>query len=153
VKLRTEKQLLSVPFDEWTEAEFQHWACRKLQKAGWHVIQFQASMIRGRWITATTEPWVDVVAIRPPRLLLLELKREKHWAWKPGQEPLMRKLQACADATDNVEAYVVHPSDARTFLRVIARTRSDRPPAQMVLPGGTVTSVVPPVEGAPHDPT
>lgn len=123
MKLRTEKQLLTVPFAEWTEAEFQHWATRKLQRAGWHVIQFTPAMVHGRWITGTTEPWVDVVAIRGPRMLLLELKREKHWAWKPGQEPLMRRLQTVADACDNVEAFKLHPSEAMAFLRLIARER------------------------------
>jgi hypothetical protein len=140
VTVRPSRQLLTVPLVEWSEDEFKAWVVDKAKRAGWRVTVFNKAIVNGRWITPTSTVWVDVVLIRPPRMVLLEVKREKAWRWKPGQEELMVDLQAC----DGIEAYKVHPSEARSLLRVLARERG-------VPPGAVTLRPNPPAEENPHE--
>ena len=116
---------IGVDIRRMTEAQFQAWVMARATRAGWQICFVRRSIVkRGghtSWVTNTSHKgWPDLVLWRPPRLVFLELKSMSGTA-SPEQKRTIADLNACGG--DDVEAYIVRPSDADELLHLLARPR------------------------------
>jgi hypothetical protein len=92
----------------YTEAEFQSLVVARFRDAGW--MCFHAERGRGRdgdWLTNSGDKGLpDWLFIRPPVMLLIEMKRESGKP-SPEQVRVIRAVQSCT----RVEGYFARPSD------------------------------------------
>lgn len=115
---RLVEQAERLPARNLTEKQFQAWIVRRARERGWtrqfHVLRSQVK--DGRWTTNTSTPGVpDLWLLRPPQLVVLELKR---WGGKPT--PDQAKWIAGLQKVPGVEAFVVSPADAQDVLDLLA---------------------------------
>lgn len=91
-----------------TEAVYQAVIVKVARHHGWHVVHtYRTKVGPGQWRTATTENGVpDLMLMRPPSLVFLEVKAQKGTA-APEQIAWIADAQACT----GVEAYIVRPTD------------------------------------------
>jgi hypothetical protein len=103
---RTVKGVTPPPY---SEQEFMRDVMAEAQRWGWATFHPHIS----RW---STSGWPDIVAVRPPRLLFVELKA--------GRNPLsalqQRWLKLLGDCPQ-VETYVWRPADMRTIVEILSR--------------------------------
>lgn len=106
-----------------TEAAFQKLVITAAKAAGWRVAHVERAQRRpGKWTTPTTAGLPDLILLRPPQLVFLELKKEKGDP-TPAQTEWVAGLQACP----GVEAFIVRPSDTDEILALLARPRRNPP--------------------------
>lgn len=99
-----------------TEAEWQRRVIAVAKEHGWLVCHVGKAQVRpGRTITPAATGFPDLVLVKPPRVLFLELKRDSGKA-RPEQIEWLRALQGC----DEVAAYVARPSDAPRVLDLLS---------------------------------
>lgn len=115
---RLADQAEAMPARDMSEAQFQAWVVRRARRLGWqrqfHVLRSQVK--EGRWTTNTSSPGVpDLWLLRPPRLIVLELKR---WGGKATDE--QSAWIAGLQKVPGVDAYVVDPGDAADVLDLLA---------------------------------
>ena len=100
-----------------SEAELQRVVVELAEIRGWTVNHVRRT-IGGRhgkgWVTGTTlKGWPDLVLIRPPRIVFVELKSDKG-RLEPEQDHVLGLLRLC-----HLEVHVFRPSDwddiVRTF--------------------------------------
>lgn len=106
-----------MPAREISEKQFQAWVVRRARERGWarqfHVLRAQ---VQGVWVTNTSAPGVpDLWLLRPPRLIVLELKR---WGGKATDE--QSAWIAGLQKVPGVDAFVVDPGDAADVLDLLA---------------------------------
>jgi hypothetical protein len=106
-----------LPARNLTEKQFQAWVVRRARERGWtrqfHVLR---SQVQGVWVTNTSAPGVpDLWLLRPPQLVVLELKR---WGGKATEE--QAKWIAGLQKVPGIEAFVVSPADAEDVLDLLA---------------------------------
>lgn len=106
-----------MPAREISEKQFQAWVVRRARERGWarqfHVLRAQ---VQGVWVTNTSAPGVpDLWLLRPPRLIVLELKR---WGGKATDE--QAAWIAGLQKVPGVDAFVVDPGDAADVLDLLA---------------------------------
>lgn len=100
-----------------TEAEWQTWVIARAKEQGWSVCHIRRGMIDGRWLTNAGDPgFPDLVLLRPPQLVFLELKREVGAVVPDRQVEWISGLQQ----VQSVEAYIVRPSDFGDVLSLLA---------------------------------
>lgn len=98
------------------EAEFQRLVEGLAKKLGWLSCHMKKAFVEGRIITPTSVPgFPDLVLVRPPALVFLELKTEANKKRDPDQIEWIRSLQRC----DGVEAFIVRPSDWREIVDLL----------------------------------
>lgn len=94
---------------EVTEREWGRTVTEAAKVCGWAVYH--------TWLSVRSEPgWPDLVLVRPPRLVVAELKREKGKLTE-RQGYWLDLLRACP----GIEAYVWRPSDWDEVQRVLRR--------------------------------
>jgi hypothetical protein len=108
----------NLPPRDVTEAQFQAWVVRRARERGWqqqfHVLRAQVK--DGRWLTSTSTPGVpDLWLLRPPQLVVLELKR-----WGGKATPEQAKWIAGLQKVPGIEAFVVSPEHAEDVLDLLA---------------------------------
>ncbi len=117
-KGRSERQIAGTQLRDLTEAQFQTWIVRRARERGWR-LQFhilRAQVKDGRWTTNSSTPGVpDLWLLRPPQLVVLELKR---WGGKATED--QAKWIAGLQKVPGVEAYVVSPEHAQEVLDLLA---------------------------------
>lgn len=89
------------------EAEFQRQVIRAAERLGWYVWHDQDSR-------RNTAGMPDLFLVRPPRVVLIELKREKGRV-RPEQAALLEKLSRCP----GVEAFLIRPSQWDELLTIL----------------------------------
>jgi len=99
-----------------TEAEWLTTVGDALDYLGWSWIHHRpARRAHGRWHTPTQgnsgKGFPDIVAVRPPRILFLELKRDQGGRVSPEQSEGISNLRACG-----LEAHVVSLPSSWEFL-------------------------------------
>lgn len=106
-----------LPARDVTEKQFQAWVVRRARERGWK-LQFHVlrSQVQGVWVTNTSTPGIpDLWLLRPPQLVVLELKR---WGGKATDE--QAKWIAGLQKVPGIEAYVVSPEHAEDVLDLLA---------------------------------
>lgn len=114
---RLADQAEKLPAREISEKQFQAWVVRQAKTRGWtrqfHILRAQ---VQGSWVTNSSTPGVpDIWLLRPPRLVVLELKR---WGGKATDE--QSAWIAGLQKVPGVDAYVVDPGDAADVLDLLA---------------------------------
>lgn len=104
------------------ESEFQSEVVKAAKAAGWRVCHIRPAVQNGRRITPAAKGFPDLVLVKPPRVLFLELKREDGKRG-PQQVEWIRDLQAC----DEVAAYFARPSQLDAVRRLIASEPTTNP--------------------------
>lgn len=106
-----------------TEAEFQRQVMRIAADYGWSVVHIGRARVGKRWVTPTRGPggevvrgFPDLVLLRPPQLVFLELKKA---GGRPTPE--QREWVAALQRVDGVEAYIVDPTDADDVWALLAQ--------------------------------
>lgn len=131
-KPRRPKQLDLVP--GLSEQAFQKLVMKEAKLRGWMVSHCGVgTMSNGHFITPAAPGFPDLVCVRPPRILFLELKRSPKSVPTPNQVTWINALHACGGVDDDgckfVEAYVVHPGNARDIFDALDFD-DDEPPAR-----------------------
>ncbi len=111
------RQAEKLPPREMSEKQFQAWVVVRARRLGWtrqfHILRAQ---VQGRWVTNSSTPGVpDLWLLRPPRLVVLEIKR---WGGKPTPE--QSSWIAGLQRVPGIDAYVVSPADAEDVLDLLA---------------------------------
>lgn len=90
-----------------SEADWQREVLRVAHAHGWRTSHTRRARVGRRMVTPAATGLPDLILVRPPQLVFLELKahRGEH---RPAQIEWLRDLQAC----DGVEAYMVGPAEA-----------------------------------------
>lgn len=105
-----------------SEADFQRQVMRIATDFGWLVCHVGRARVGKKWVTPTSVAgFPDLVLVRPPQLVFLELKRLGGRA-RPEQLAWISALQRC----DGVEAYVVDPADADEVWSLLAQPNAAR---------------------------
>lgn len=96
-----------------TEKEWQKAVIVEAKKNGWLYYHPERAMVRNhdgsvRWLTNGVPGFPDLVLVKPPTVLFLELKRDRKSQPTDAQVQWVTAIQACSQ----VEAYVVSPMDA-----------------------------------------
>jgi len=102
------------------EKEFQRSVIEYAKMMGWRVHHTLPALTqRGRWITPVQGDvgFPDLILCRPPRLIIVELKRVGGKV-SPQQEEWLSALQAC----DGVECYIWYPHDWEKIVEILAQT-------------------------------
>ncbi len=97
------------------EAEFQRQVVKAARDHGWFVCHVGRAQVRpGRTITPATRGFPDLVLVKPPRVVFLELKGPDG---KPRPEQLdwIGALQRCTE----VEAWFASPADTDDVLAIL----------------------------------
>jgi hypothetical protein len=103
--------------DEMTESQYQTWVIERAKENGWRVCHIRRGMIDGKWLTNAGDPgFPDLVLLRPPQLVFLELKRERGAVVADRQVEWIGELQQVQE----VEAYIVRPTDFGDVLSLLA---------------------------------
>lgn len=99
-----------------TERELQQLIVGRAKVLGWQWWHISPGQVRaGKWITASgSVGFPDLVLLRPPSMLMLELKRELG-QMRPGQQEAIDAL----DKIDGVIARVVRPSDVPAVIDLL----------------------------------
>lgn len=99
-----------------SERDFQDRVVAEAQIRGWLCAHFRPARTATGWRTAIQgDPgFPDLVLVRPPRVLFVELKSEKG-RMSPDQVRWSEGLEAC----DGVETYLFRPSDSDLISRVL----------------------------------
>lgn len=113
---RLARQAAKLPARDLTEKQFQSWIVVRARERGWkrqfHVLR---SQVQGRWVTSTSTPGVpDVWLLRPPRLVVLEVKS---WRGRPTPEQL--EWIGGLQQVPGVDAFIVSPNDAQDVLDLL----------------------------------
>lgn len=113
---RTLRQLGDVPIGDWSEGEWRDWVIDRAKRDGWHVIEFRRAVVKGSWLTPTSQPVPDLMMVRGDELVFLELKAE-HGRWSsPEQADIVARLQG----VETVECWAVRPSDVEAVRDLLA---------------------------------
>lgn len=99
-----------------TEAQFQRAIVDLARDCGWLVQHAQPTRSKnGKWLTSGAAGFPDLVLLRPPELLFLELKSASGDA-TAKQKQWISRLQR----VPGVDAYIVRPADCgRIFARLM----------------------------------
>jgi hypothetical protein len=108
------------PVEPATEADFQRKVIAEAKNNGWMVMHAERSMVRNtngsiRWVTNVPAGFPDLLLVKPPLVLFLELKKDRKSKPTDAQLSWVATLQAC----DQVEAYIVRPADAATIYDIL----------------------------------
>lgn len=100
-----------------TEASFQDAVLQLAAVRGWLCAHFRPARTNGSWRTPIQGDagFPDIVLVRPPRTLFIELKSERG-RLEPAQERWIFRLQQCP----GVEAHVLRPSQWDLVERLLA---------------------------------
>lgn len=111
---RHQPRLVDVPFP--TEAKYQERIVKEAEDHGWLVCHVRRSLVNGRWLTNTSSPgFPDLVLVKPPLVVFLELKRSRKERPTPAQVQWISAIQQCS----TVEAYVASPEDLVEVLALL----------------------------------
>lgn len=92
-----------------SETVFQHEVIKEAKAHGWLVAHVEKAQRRpGKWTTPTTAGLPDLILVKPPRVVFLELKRQTGSTTSAEQIEWISALQNCFE----VEAFFARPSDA-----------------------------------------
>lgn len=92
-----------------TEADLQRAVLKAMKLTEWWVVHFKGAMVHGRWMTpfqADGKGFFDLVAMRGPRLLFVELKGP-NGIIEPDQKLWLAKAKQIPGA----EVHVWRPND------------------------------------------
>ena len=95
-----------------SEKDFQGQVVKAAEALGW--LSFHAYDSR-----RSAQGWPDLVLVRPPRLLFVELKSDKG-KLTPDQVVWMEALARVETAGGGIECYVWRPADFDNALRVLS---------------------------------
>lgn len=99
-----------------TEAAWQKKVITEAKANGWLVAHVEKAQRRpGKWTTPTTTGFPDLVLAKPPRVVFLELKRQRGSKPTADQIEWIVALQACGE----VEAFIARPSDAAEVVALL----------------------------------
>lgn len=101
------------------ERDFARWLTDAAKLFGWRFAHFRPARGKWGWVTPMEGDagWPDYVLVRPPRLILAELKRLRRPSeLKPGQREWLTAL----DGVPGVEVYVWTPDQRDEILLCLA---------------------------------
>lgn len=109
-KRADQPQLFKAP--SLTEKEFQKAVVKRAKELGFLVMHAERAMVRNsdgsrRWITNTVKGFPDLVLVKPPRIIFLELKKDRRSKMSDEQTEWLSALQRCSE----IEAFCVTPTD------------------------------------------
>ena len=118
-----------------TERDFARWLNDAAKMFGWRFAHFRPARTKYGWVTPMEgdKGWPDYVLLRPPRLILAELKRAaRASSIEPEQKTWLRQLgqvhaacENCGDtATQAIEVYVWDPKQRDEILLCLALEQS-----------------------------
>ena len=99
------------------EKDFQRSVIEYAKMMGWRVYHTPPALTRsGKWITPVQGDvgFPDLILCRPPRLIIVELKRIGGKI-SPAQREWLSALQACT----GVECYIWYPNDWEKIVRTL----------------------------------
>lgn len=96
----------NAPPETCTENEFQRWIIDTAKRLGWRYSHtYRAQMQDGQWRTTCSVGWPDLVLVRGPRIVFIEIK-SKNGRIDPAQEQWLDALAEVPCA----EVWVVDPT-------------------------------------------
>lgn len=102
------------------EKDFQRQVIDTARALGWMVAAFRPALsASGHWLTAVQadgKGYPDLTAVRPPRVLFIELKND-NGRLTPEQVIWLGHLKDCP----GVETFIWRPSDAEEIIKVLSK--------------------------------
>lgn len=99
-----------------SETEFQRWIIDTAKRCGWRYSHtYRALMQDGQWRTTCSTGWPDLVLVRGPRIVFMEVKA-KTGRIDPAQDAWLDTLAEIPCA----EVWVVDPTMSADVLRTLA---------------------------------
>jgi uncharacterized protein YndB with AHSA1/START domain len=114
---------LEITEKKYTEPEFATQVEHLLKMFGWHWCHFRPARTEHGWRTAISghKGFPDYIAVRPPRLLVFELKSERGKVSPEQQEwlDILGQLKDDPYGESTVEVYLFRPSDIEEIAEVL----------------------------------